>query len=298
MQKLIQIKNFIDNHPLAGKHKLKAYIKFILWQVCQFLFPKEKIIPFIGNTKLAVTKGMTGATGNIYTGLHEFIDMAFLLHYLEKEDLFYDIGANVGSYTILASGYKNVKSVCFEPVPSTYTSLKRNIRINNLDTKVVALNIGVGSKKGVLHFTEDFDTVNHVVFTPENENTHHLVEVNIEDLDTITGIYGIPNLIKIDVEGFETEVLNGMCNVLKSDNLKAIIIELNGSGERYGFDENIIHQKLLSNNFLPYEYFPFRRSLVELKTFGVLNTIYVKDIEFVKNRVLMADKIEVFSESF
>jgi thymidylate synthase len=63
---------------------------------------------------------MTGATGNIYAGLHEFEDMAFLLHLLRSEDMFADVGSNIGSYTILASGVVGAKSVAFEPVPSTY----------------------------------------------------------------------------------------------------------------------------------------------------------------------------------
>ena len=46
---------------------------------------------------------MTGATQNIYCGLQEFEEMAFLLHFLRKDDLPLDIGANIGSYTILAA---------------------------------------------------------------------------------------------------------------------------------------------------------------------------------------------------
>lgn len=52
---------------------------------------------------------MTGATGNIYVGLHEFEDMAFLLHVLRRTDLFVDVGANIGSYTILAGGAAGAK---------------------------------------------------------------------------------------------------------------------------------------------------------------------------------------------
>ena len=46
---------------------------------------------------------MTGATGNIYCGLHEFIELTFLLHLLRPNDLSLNIGANVGSYIILAA---------------------------------------------------------------------------------------------------------------------------------------------------------------------------------------------------
>ena len=53
---------------------------------------------------------MTGATGNIYCGLYEFLDMAFLLHFLRNGDLFGDIGSNIGSYTVLATGLRSTKA--------------------------------------------------------------------------------------------------------------------------------------------------------------------------------------------
>jgi len=48
-----------------------------------------------------------------------------------------------------------------------------------------------------------------------------------------------------------------------------IIIELNGSGKRYGYDENDIYRLLLSHGFRAFTYHPFKRHLIELKTFGI-----------------------------
>ncbi len=161
-----------------------------------------------------------------------------------------------------------------------------------------ALNIGIGNTKSVLHFTKSYDTVNHVVADPKQKDMSEMIKVTVEDFDSIAAREGVPNLVKIDVEGFETEVLNGMIQSLKSQKLKAIIIELNGSGHRYGFDEFLIHQKLIENGFLPYQYDPFKRELDLLKHFGTLNTIYIKDIEFDKLRVQLANKVKIFSETF
>lgn len=298
MKQLIQIIKFIDQHPLARKHKLRAYCNFLWWQLSQFFSPRTRVVQFVGKTKLVVKKGLTGATGNIYTGLHEFSDMAFLLHLLRKQDLFYDIGANVGSYTVLASGYIGAHSVSFEPIPSTFEWLQKNIETNKIKTSAKAMNIGLGSQKQNLYFTSDYDTVNHVVAETEHQSTTALIEVKVEDFDSIANKEGMPLLIKIDVEGFETEVLNGMKQALANNHIKAIIIELNGSGERYGFDEKLIHQKLLDNHFLPYQYDPFKRKLIQLEHFGSTNTIYIRDLDFVQNRVENADKISLFSESF
>ena len=67
--------------------------------------------------------GETGLTGNLYAGLHEFADMAFVMHALRPTDLFVDIGANAGSYTILACAVAKARGCAFEPLPSTYRRL-------------------------------------------------------------------------------------------------------------------------------------------------------------------------------
>jgi predicted RNA methylase len=75
---------------------------------------------------------MTGATGNIYAGLHDFHEMALLLHFLRPCDVFVDIGANVGAYSVLASGVVGAKTFAFEPVPQTFACLRDNVRMNDL----------------------------------------------------------------------------------------------------------------------------------------------------------------------
>ena len=289
--------SFIANHPLAGRNKFKAYTKFFGWQISQFLFPRERTVPFVGNTLLSVKKGMAGATGNIYTGLHEFNDMGFLLHFLRPSDHFADVGANIGSYTILASGYIGATTIAFEPVPETYERLKKNIRLNGIEDKAVAVNSGIGADEGKLHFTSAQDTVNHVVTDPTQFNGQ-TIEVDIISLDTALAAYDIPALIKIDVEGFETEVMNGMKKMLGDERLKAIIIELNGSGERYGYNENDIHKLLLAQGFIATVYDPFSRKLTRLSDHTSLNTIYTRDMDFVNMRLESAPLVNVFDTSF
>ena len=292
------ILNAIHAHPLASKHKSKAYFNLVKWQVSQLFSPGIKKINFIGNTVLLINKGMTGATGNIYCGLHDFEDMGFLLHFLREGDLFIDIGANVGSYSVLASGYCKAKSIAYEPLPHTFEHLKKNIEANNIFHLVKLKNTAVGSQKGTLKFTTNFDTVNHVLAASDKKN-EDFINVLVCVLDIELEEEGLNNcIIKIDVEGFETEVLNGMENTLKNEEVKAIIIELNNSGTRYGYNEGEIHKKLLANNFYPFSYNPFTRVLLKLDTHLSTNTIYVKDYVFVMQRLNTARKISIFSESF
>src|SRR5580658_9889738 len=100
MKKWWSIMVFIWRHPLARHRRVTAYSKFFEWQISQILKKRAVAYPLVENSSLLVEKGMTGATGNIYTGLLEFEDMAFVLHVLRKGDLFADIGANIGVYTV------------------------------------------------------------------------------------------------------------------------------------------------------------------------------------------------------
>ena len=84
----------------------------------------EYLYTWIDGCKFLVSPGETGLTGNLYLGLHEFEDMGFLLHYLNDQDFFIDIGSNVGSYTLLSGVVKKSTVVSFEPIPSTFDKLK------------------------------------------------------------------------------------------------------------------------------------------------------------------------------
>jgi FkbM family methyltransferase len=298
LKKIRAILKSINDHPLAGKHKLRAYYKFFLWQIRGSIIKSEKKVAFTDRSYLSIKKGMTGATGNIYMGLHEFYEMAFLLHFLREGDIFFDIGANIGSYTVLASGHVAAKTFAFEPIPSTFQKLEKNIRVNGINHLVKAFNVGIGSQKDTLIFTSSLDTVNHVVPDYQKETSENTIQVNTITIDETVSQNDVPILVKIDVEGFETEVINGMKSTLSNEKLKAIIIELNGSGGRYGYNENDIHLKLINTGFEAFRYDPFHRRLNALETFGHFNTLYLRDIKFAGDRVTTADNISMFSEKF
>jgi FkbM family methyltransferase len=294
MHKLLTILRYIIAHPLGRRHKFKSVSRFISWQLSHYLNPGEKTVSFFNGAKMIVRKNDTGVTGNIYVGIQDFYELSFALHFLEHKDIFVDVGANVGFYSIILSKSKDIKSIAFEPIPSTYLKIEKNIQINLLSNKVFAKNIAIGSSIGQLRMSSDLDTVNHV--KSSSKESVHDIFVEVCDLDTIFSNGEFPSLVKIDVEGFETEVIGGMKNVLLSDSLKAIIIELNGSGGRYGYDESLIHKTLLEYSFKPFHYDPFERKLTELNSYGSNNTLYLRDLNFIYNRVKNAPKFEVFGE--
>ena len=182
---------------------------------------------------------------------------------------------------------------CFEPVPATYSRLLTNIRLNNIQEKVVALNLALGHSKGQIRFSSDRDCTNHAIAA--DETSENAISVNQSTLDE--ELDGAPLLMKIDVEGYETPTLQGAVNTLENKRLCAVILELNGSGNRYGYDEEKILGLMLDYGFKPYIYEPFKRTLVNLKgkdtakTTG--NTLFIRDKARIQKRLKTASSIKV-----
>ncbi|MEQ8262157.1 FkbM family methyltransferase [Pseudohaliea sp.] len=278
---------FITSHPLNEGREIAALCRFAKWQLSSRMAPGAVVVDWISGTKLLVRNGETGLTGNIYTGLHEFIDMAYVLHLLRKADVFADVGANAGSYSILACGAVGARGFAFEPVPATHARLVENLRLNCIEECVDHPQIGIGKESGIIRFTTDGDTVNHVL--AEGEVTVDAVDVEVLTLDEALGA-SEPMLLKIDVEGFEMPVLMGASRVLNSSALNSVIIELNGSGSRYGFDESLILELMFDYGFRSYAYDPFTRSLDDLagESSDSGNTLFIRDLQLAKARVQSA----------
>ena len=97
---------FVWGHPLNHNGRWESLLRVFRWQLGSRLLPGLIALPFVEDTYIFARRGMTGATGNWYCGLHELQDMAFVLHLLRADDHFVDIGANIGSYTVLAGGWE------------------------------------------------------------------------------------------------------------------------------------------------------------------------------------------------
>jgi hypothetical protein len=76
---------FFSSHPLTRDAPVKAWARFAVWQLRSRL-QQEVLFHWVARQRLAVRRGMTGATGNVYVGLHEFADMMVCLHFQNLVD--------------------------------------------------------------------------------------------------------------------------------------------------------------------------------------------------------------------
>ncbi len=214
--------------------------------------------------------------------------MGFVLHVLRPGDLFADIGANVGSYTVLAAGAAGCRTISVEPLPDTFESMQANVRVNGLSEQVEALCCGLSSQSGKLRFTAGFDTMNRIAM-PGDEGPTALVPVRTLD-EVCAG--RVPAVMKIDVEGHENAVLAGAGRTLAEPALLAVIMETNASAEKFGESDDNLVATMQRAGFVTCTY-NARERIVRPSPKGRHNTIFVRDLAAVQERCAGAPRFRL-----
>ena len=170
--------------------------------------------------------GFNNYQNSIETGEKHFIS-SVLKEYRPK--ICIDIGANVGEYSKLLLEETESHVISFEPVPQPFMEMCTSL--SAYGERFVGVNSGVGNKNKKLSINYNPDTTAFASFCPQINEIHyvvndHILEVNVTTLDSYVEGNGIDcvDLIKIDVEGFELEVLIGARDTI--DYLKPKFIQL------------------------------------------------------------------------
>ena len=279
--------------PLTRHNTAGAWGRFIRWQTLDRLQGSVRLAPFANDLVIRLQHGRAAATGVLYLGLPEVESMTFFAHALRPSDLFVDVGANIGTYSVLAAGVAGCHVVAIEPVPGTHRLLVENIRCNQLSELVQALNIAASDKAGSVRMTGNLDSTNHVLSGKDAAG----IEVPTATLDTLVQAEG-PIFVKMDVEGHEQSALRGAERLLSDSRLSALVMEF-GCGAHFGVDEAALYRSVLDHGFESCAYDPESRRLTPC-TGGPGrhgNTIFVRDRAAMQRRLETAAPIRVFGTS-
>ncbi|MDB2559790.1 FkbM family methyltransferase [Amylibacter sp.] len=150
------------------------------------------------------------------------------------DDIVWDVGANIGFYTTrFAKLAHKGKVIAFEPSEINYEKLLENtIDVENIDSIKCAL----GSEVTELFFEQGSDNIGATSkIVNETKNSKIIKSVTGDDL-IYSEHFSKPNIIKIDVEGYELEVIIGLSKFLKSGYARAVFIEVHFAylNEKYG----------------------------------------------------------------
>ncbi len=194
----------------------------------------------------------------------------------EKGSVYYDVGANIGLYSIYAAKKRRNQVFCFEPSFFNLEFLARNIYYNNLEKNIVIFPIALNDKISVSKLNLKSTEWGGALSAFDKEIDSHGKKYQSKfsyntigfDLDTLVSIYQIPlpNYIKIDVDGIEHYILKGSDKVI--NNARSILIEIN---------DDFKEQKQMSEKYLKKAGFRcLQKSCSEFSQNRIHNQIWTK----------------------
>ena len=145
------------------------------------------------------------------TGSYEENETKIIMECVQDNDIVLDIGANVGLYTTLLNKYKNCTTYSFEPIKYTFDLLRKNLTVNNVNSKVYNIGLSDENKTANFYFNRKEIAASSMRDLREDKDNTEIVQCDIRKLDDFVAKENISNIdfIKIDVEGAELFALRG-----------------------------------------------------------------------------------------
>lgn len=196
------------------------------------LFAKKILMPIHKRMYLFALRGL----GMLNSENGKISGETYLLKYLAKKNVrtIFDVGANVGQFAnLILRNNPNADIYSFEPHPASFSKLSQ---IKTPNFKCFNVGLGATNSKMILYDYKDNQGSEHAALNKEViTNVHNgeasEIEVDIIMLDKFCAEHKIDqiDLLKIDVEGFELDVLKGAENLIKSKKIRYIQFEFNAN---------------------------------------------------------------------
>ena len=251
----------------------EGVIKHLHWQYLKAFdrFPFEQEI---SRSRIVAAHRGCGVSALIYSQrLYNYNNMRLLQMLLRDGGSFLDIGANIGSFTLIASEQEKARTYAFEPHPETFRLLQRNVELNRRNN-VSLFNIALGRAEGEVFLSDDAGSATNHIEPILSERT---VAVRCMRIDTVCSEQTIhPQYVKIDVEGFEYDVLAGFGAYIEA--IDFLMIEMNGLSDQRSHGQREIHELLASNRINgPWQCDFDRKTLRRTDESGIEDSLYLSD---------------------
>lgn len=214
---------------------LRSLLRFIYWNLgirSTYITIRHKL----SGANTDVTIGSTSATLSVttYAEFERFYDLkgeretlSDVLSEISEDDVFYDIGANVGLYScLIGSDPSDCHIYLFEPHPTNVEALRQNLELNSINADIFQL--ALSDEEGTVELSSKGSEAGlgeHSLDTTESEST---IPVTVRRLDTIRDEHNlpVPTVVKIDVEGAELNVLRGATETFSDPKCETIYCEV------------------------------------------------------------------------
>jgi FkbM family methyltransferase len=211
----VEVLKFVWDHPANEGSRSRAVIRAVRFQLSGRL--GRRTIAQLGERScIWADLHRSGASKVVYANPPDYPEMIVWRQVLRPGNLFIDVGANVGSYAIWAAEI-GAEVIALEPAEDTFGLLQENFALNGYP--VTAVKAAAGSACGSVRFTAGRDTVNRI-------DPRGSTETAIVTIDSLIGDRQVAGM-KVDVEGFELEVLRGCERALSEHRIHLIQLEWN-----------------------------------------------------------------------
>ena len=214
------VAKFVWTHPANQGKRTRALARAILFQTRGRVLHRRTLARLGDRSLLWAGLHRPGASKVVYANPPDHPEMLAWRRILRPGDLFLDVGANVGSYTIWA-GELGADVIALEPAPDTYDLLLENIGLNGYRTE--AIQAAAGAACGTARFTSGLDCVNRL-------DAKGSAQTRMVTIDSLLGERTAAGM-KVDVEGFEIEVLRGCHQALSEHRIGLIQLEWNAASK-------------------------------------------------------------------
>ncbi len=266
---------------IEGTGAIGVLARLWAWQVWRRVV-RRPVVVRCAEGSLLYAPSWSRATALIAgTGLTERDDALFVIDLLRPGDLFVDVGANVGFYTLLAAR-RGARVEAFEPTPEACAACERAIDLNGIRELARIQCVACGEAPGIARFTTGQDVGNHLAAGGEPG-----IDVTVSTLDAeLAGHEAAMTMVKVDAEGHDLEVLRGALGAI--ERLRPVILTeiwTGGAGplallEPFGY--------------LPYAYDPATRTLSEIaagaRRGGNILLVPAEKLAAVSDRVASAER--------
>lgn len=162
-----------------------------------------------------------------FFGKYEDREEQAFLSFVRKGDLVFDVGANIGIYSLLAAKH-GARVVAFEPSRQVLPVLRRNIESNGFEDDIQVVEQAIGSERSSVKFLEGVESncgVGKIVPFSDNGQDGEYYDVDVCTLDSFVDQFGMPNVVKIDIEGAELLALRGASRMLSEAKNTVFLVE-------------------------------------------------------------------------